>query len=55
MQYSELLKASEKGNTDVVKVLGLLKTWVLCETNVLRMRGVAHMVDLMVAEFILDR
>ncbi|KAF8624871.1 hypothetical protein AX15_005748 [Amanita polypyramis BW_CC] len=56
LYFRELLKFVERDGTDIiVKVLGSLKTWALCEMNVMSTRGVGGMVDLMVAEFVSDR
>jgi hypothetical protein len=53
-RYRELCRSSQRGNKDMIKVLNSPKRWATLATS-LSMRGIARVIDILVAEFSLPR
>lgn len=49
-RHRELCRSAQRGNKDMIKVLNSLKRWTTSATS-LSMRGVARVIDIIVAEF----
>ena len=49
-RYRELCRSAQRGNEDMIKVLNSLKIWTTSAA-----RGVARVIDILVAEFSLPR
>ncbi|KAF8350279.1 hypothetical protein F5887DRAFT_944597 [Amanita rubescens] len=48
--FQEVCRSVRSDSKGIIEVLNCFKTWTLSETSILRIRGVARMIDLLVAE-----